>query len=290
VSVLVGADTKLLVQGMTGKEGTFHTLRNRAYGTDVVAGVTPGKGGQDVEGIPVFDTVAEAVDATGANTSMIFVGPRFAAEAILEAVDAGLGLIACITEGIAARDMAEVHAYLGGTGTTLVGPNCPGMISPGLANVGIIPGEVCAPGRVGFVSRSGTLVYQIVYELTSRGIGQSTCIGMGGDPVHGIGFVESLALFEGDPETDLMIMTGEIGGDDEERAASYIAEHITKPVVAYIAGFEAPVGKRMGHAGAIVTGSSGTAVAKAEALEAAGVQVARTPSEVARLVADRFAG
>ena len=290
MSVLVGADTKLLVQGMTGKEGTFHTLRNRAYGTDVVAGVTPGKGGQDVEGIPVFDTVAETVDATGANTSMIFVGPRFAAEAILEAADAGIGLVACITEGIAARDMAEVHAYLVGTATTLVGPNCPGVISPGLANVGIIPGEVCAPGRVGFVSRSGTLVYQIVYELTSRGIGQSTCIGMGGDPVHGIGFIESLALFEGDPDTDLMIMTGEIGGDDEERAASYIAERVAKPVVAYIAGFEAPVGKRMGHAGAIVTGSSGTAAAKAEALEAVGVQVARTPSQVARLVADRLAG
>jgi succinyl-CoA synthetase alpha subunit len=290
VSVLVGADTRLLVQGMTGKEGTFHTLRNRAYGTNVVAGVTPGKGGQDVEGIPVFDTVAEAVEATGANTSMIFVGPRFAAEAILEAADAGIGLVACITEGIAARDMAEVHAYLTGTATTLVGPNCPGVISPGSANVGIIPGEVCAPGRVGFVSRSGTLVYQIVYELTSEGIGQSTCIGMGGDPVHGIGFIESLALFEGDPGTDLMIMTGEIGGDDEERAASYIGEHVAKPVVAYIAGFEAPVGKRMGHAGAIVTGSAGTAAAKAEALEAVGVQVARTPSEVARLVADRLAG
>ena len=290
MSVLVGADTKLLVQGMTGKEGMFHTLRNRAYGTDVVAGVTPGKGGQDVEGIPVFDTVAEAVDATGANTSMIFVGPRFAAEAILEAADAGIGLVACITEGIAARDMAEVHAYLKGTATALVGPNCPGVISPGLANVGIIPGEVCAPGRVGFVSRSGTLVYQIVYELTSRGIGQSTCIGMGGDPVHGIGFIESLALFERDQDTDLMIMTGEIGGDDEERAASVIAERVTKPVVAYIAGFEAPVGKRMGHAGAIVTGSSGTAAAKAEALEAVGVQVARTPSQVARLVADRLAG
>ena len=290
MSVLVDADTKLLVQGMTGKEGTFHTLRNRAYGTDVVAGVTPGKGGQDIEGIPVFDTVAEAVDATGANTSMIFVGPRFAAEAILESADAGIGLVACITEGIAARDMAEVHAYLEGTATTLVGPNCPGVISPGLANVGIIPGEVCVPGRVGFVSRSGTLVYQIVYELTSRGIGQSTCIGMGGDPVHGIGFIESLALFEGDPDTDLMIMTGEIGGDDEERAASFIAERVAKPVVAYVAGFEAPVGKRMGHAGAIVTGSSGTAAAKAEALEAVGVQVARTPSQVARLVADRLAG
>jgi succinyl-CoA synthetase alpha subunit len=290
VSVLVGPDTRLLVQGITGKEGTFHTLRNRAYGTNVVAGVTPGKGGQDVEGIPVFDTVAEAVAATGANTSMIFVGPRFAAEAILEAADGGLGVVACITEGIPTRDMAEVHAYLRGTPTALVGPNCPGVISPGVANVGIIPGEVCAPGRVGFVSRSGTLVYQIVYELTSVGIGQSTCIGMGGDPVHGIGFIESLALFEADPDTDLMIMTGEIGGDDEERAAAYIAEHVTKPVVAYIAGFEAPPGKRMGHAGAIVTGSSGTAAAKAEALEAAGVRVARTPSQVATLVADRLGG
>ena len=288
MSVLVGAETKLLVQGITGSEGTFHTLRDRAYGTNVVAGVTPGKGGQDVEGIPVFDTVAEAVRATGANTSMIFVGPRFAAEAILEAADAALDLVVCITEGIPVRDMAEVHAYLKGTGTVLVGPNCPGVISPGRANVGIIPGEVCSPGRVGFVSRSGTLVYQIVHELTTIGIGQSTCIGMGGDPVHGIGFIESLALFEHDQETDLVILTGEIGGDDEERAAAYIADRVTKPVVAYIAGFEAPTGKRMGHAGAIVTGSSGTAAAKAEALEAAGVQVARTPSQVASLVAERL--
>jgi succinyl-CoA synthetase alpha subunit len=290
VSVLVGPDTKLVVQGITGKEGTFHTLRNRAYGTNVVAGVTPGKGGQDVEGIPVFDTVGEAVDATGANTSTIFVGPRFAADAILEAADAGIGVVACITEGIPTRDMAEVASHLRGRATTLVGPNCPGVITPGVANVGIIPGEVCTPGRVGFVSRSGTLVYQIVFELTSKGIGQSTCIGMGGDPVHGIGFIESLALFESDPDTDLMIMTGEIGGDDEERAAAYVSEHVTKPVVAYIAGFEAPPGKRMGHAGAIVTGSSGTAAAKAEALEAAGVQVARTPSQVAELVADRLGG
>jgi succinyl-CoA synthetase alpha subunit len=232
--------------------------------------------------------VAEAVAATGANTSMIFVGPRFAADAILEATEAGIGLVACITEGIPVRDMAEVHAFLKGSETTLVGPNCPGVISPGAANVGIIPGEVCSPGRVGFVSRSGTLVYQIVYELTSAGIGQSTCIGMGGDPVHGIGFIEALALFEADPGTDLMIMTGEIGGDDEERAAAYVAEHVTKPVVAYIAGFEAPPGKRMGHAGAIVTGSSGTAAAKAEALEGVGVEVARTPSQVATLVADRL--
>jgi succinyl-CoA synthetase alpha subunit len=288
VSVLVGADTRLVVQGVTGREGTFHTLRNRAYGTHVVAGVTPGKGGSDVEGIPVFDTVADAVATTGANTSMVFVPPRFAAEAILEAADGGVGVVVCITEGIPVRDMAEVHAYLRGNGTTLVGPNCPGVISPGLANVGIIPGEVCSPGRVGLVSRSGTLVYQIVHELTSAGVGQSTCIGMGGDPVHGIGFTESLALFEADPDTDLVIMTGEIGGDDEERAAAYVANHVTKPVVAYIAGFEAPPGKRMGHAGAIVTGSQGTAAAKAEALEAAGVQVGRTPSRVARIVSERL--
>jgi succinyl-CoA synthetase alpha subunit len=228
--------------------------------------------------------VVDAVRETAANTSMIFVPPRFAAESILEAADAGIDLVVCITEGIPVRDMALVHSYLKGTATKLVGPNCPGVISPGASNVGIIPPEVCAPGRVAFVSRSGTLVYQIVHELTQRGIGQSTCIGMGGDPVHGIGFIESLAMFEGDADTDLIIMTGEIGGDDEERAAAYIAERVTKPVVAYIAGFEAPPGKRMGHAGAIVTGSQGTAAAKAEALEASGVRVARTPSQVADLV------
>jgi len=288
MSVLVGADTRLVVQGITGSEGRFHTLRDRAYGTQVVAGVTPGKAGQDVEGIPVFDTVADAVRATGANTSMIFVPPRFAAEAILEAADAEIGLVVCITEGIPVKDMAQVHSYLRGTATALVGPNCPGVITPGVANVGIIPGEVCSPGRVGFVSRSGTLVYQIVHELTSKGIGQSTCIGMGGDPVHGIGFIEALRLFEDDPDTDLMIMTGEIGGDDEERAAGFIDEHVRKPVVAYIAGFEAPPGKRMGHAGAIVTGSKGTAAAKSEALEAVGVTVGRTPSQVARIVAERL--
>ena len=290
MSVLVGADTKLVVQGITGSEGTFHTLRNRAYGTDVVAGVTPGKAGQDVESIPVFDTVADAVRETGANTSMIFVPPRFAAEAILEAADAGVSIVVCITEGIPVRDMATAHAYLAGTSTTLIGPNCPGVITPGVSNVGIIPGEVCVPGRVGFVSRSGTLVYQIVHELSTAGIGQSTCIGMGGDPVHGVGFIEALSLFEADPDTDLMIMTGEIGGDDEERAAAHIAANVAKPVVAYIAGFEAPPGKRMGHAGAIVTGSQGTAAAKAEALEAVGVTVARTPSQVAKIVAERLSG
>ena len=284
MAVLVDAGTKVVVAGITGSEGTFHSLRNRAYGTDVVAGVTPGKGGQDVEGIPVFDTVEDAVEATGANTSLIFVPARFAAEAIYEAADAGLGLVVCITEGIPVRDMAQVGAYLGGTDTVLVGPNCPGVISPGSANVGIIPGEICAPGRVGLVSRSGTLTYQIVHELTQRGIGQSTCVGMGGDPVHGLGFIGSLERFEADDETDLVVMIGEIGGDDEERAATFIAERMSKPVVSYIAGFTAPPGKRMGHAGAIITGSSGTAVAKAEALEAAGVRVGRTPTEVAELV------
>jgi succinyl-CoA synthetase alpha subunit len=284
MSILVGSDTTVVVQGITGKEGTFHTLRNRAYGTRIVAGVTPGKAGQDVEGIPVFDTVVDAVRETGANTSMIFVPPRGAAEAILESADAGISLVVCITEGIPVKDMAYVHSYLSGRDTTLIGPNCPGVISPGKANVGIIPPEVCLPGRVGFISRSGTLVYQIVYELTQRGIGQSTCVGMGGDPVHGIGFIDALSAFEGDPDSDLTIMTGEIGGDDEERAAANIAAHVSKPVVAYIAGFEAPPGKRMGHAGAIVTGTQGTAAAKSEALEASGVRVARTPSQVAELV------
>jgi len=287
MAILVNAGTKVVVAGITGSEGTFHSLRNRAYGTQVVAGVTPGKGGQDVEGIPVFDTVEDAVEATGANTSLIFVPARFAAEAIYEAADAGLHLVVCITEGIPVRDMAQVGAYLRGTDTVLVGPNCPGVISPGSANVGIIPGEICAPGRVGLVSRSGTLTYQIVHELTQRGVGQSTCVGMGGDPVHGLGFIGSLERFEADDGTDLVVMIGEIGGDDEERAAAFIAERMSKPVVSYIAGFTAPPGKRMGHAGAIITGSSGTAVAKAEALEAAGVQVGRTPTEVAELV--RFA-
>jgi succinyl-CoA synthetase alpha subunit len=284
MAILIDERTKVVVAGLTGSEGTFHSLRNRAYGTNVVAGVTPGKGGRDVEGIPVFDTVDDAVEATGANTSLIFVPARFAAEAIYEAADAEVDLIVCITEGIPVRDMAQVGAYLRGRSAALVGPNCPGVISPGRCNVGIIPGEICAPGRVGLVSRSGTLTYQIVYELTQRGIGQSTCVGMGGDPVHGLGFIESLERFEADDDTDLVVMIGEIGGDDEERAATFIDDWIGKPVVGYIAGFTAPPGKRMGHAGAIITGSSGTAQAKADALEAAGVRVGRTPAEVAELV------
>ena len=284
MAILVDEDTKVVVGGITGSEGTFHALRNRSYGTQVVAGVTPGKGGQNVEGIPVFDTVADAVEATGANTSLVFVPARFASEATYEAADASVGLIVCITEGIPVRDMAQVVVSLRGTGAALVGPNCPGVISPGRSNVGIIPGEICTPGRVGLVSRSGTLTYQIVHELTQRGIGQSTCVGMGGDPVHGIGFIGSLERFEADPDTDLVVMIGEIGGDDEERAAEYVRDRMSKPVVAYIAGFTAPPGKRMGHAGAIITGSSGTAQGKAEALETAGVKVGRTPTEVAELV------
>jgi succinyl-CoA synthetase alpha subunit len=284
MAILVDDATRVVVQGLTGREGTFHGLRNRAYGTKVVAGVTPGKSGHDVEGIPVFDTVAEAVAETGANTSLIFVPPRFATEAIYEAADSDLRLIVCITEGIPVRDMAQVAGYLRGKPSTLVGPNCPGVISPGKSNVGIIPGEICMAGPVGLVSRSGTLTYQIVHELTQRGVGQSTCVGMGGDPVHGIGFIGCLERFENDPQTGLVVLIGEIGGDDEERAAEFIAERMRKPVVGYIAGFTAPPGKRMGHAGAIVTGSSGTAQAKAEALEAAGVKVGRTPTEVAELV------
>jgi succinyl-CoA synthetase alpha subunit len=282
MAILIDEATRLVVQGITGKEGAFHALRNRSYGTQVVAGVTPGKGGESVDGIPVFDTVAEAAEATGANTSLVFVPARFAGDAILEA--SLLPLIVCVTEGIPVQDMARVVNYLGRDGApVLIGPNCPGLISPGKANVGIIPGEICLPGPVGLISRSGTLTYQIVHELTQRGIGQSTCVGIGGDPVHGIGFVEALARFQRDPQTEAIVVIGEIGGDDEERAAQFVSEHLTKPVVAYVAGFSAPPGKRMGHAGAIITGSSGTAQAKAEAFEAVGVRVGRNPAEVAEL-------
>jgi succinyl-CoA synthetase alpha subunit len=284
MATLIDESTRLVVQGLTGEQGRFHSLRNRSAGTNVVAGVTPGKGGTDVEGIPVFDSVLEAVAATQANASVIYVPARFAADAILEAADADVALVVAITEGIPVADMGRVAAYLDRRDTVLIGPNCPGLISPGKANVGIIPHEIALPGRVALVSRSGTLTYQIVNELTLRGIGQSTCIGMGGDPVHGIGFIDALARFEADAETDLAIAIGEIGGDDEEKAAAYIGEHMTKPVVAYVAGFTAPPGKRMGHAGAIITGSSGTAAAKAEAFEAVGVKVGRTPTEVVELV------
>src|SRR5438094_2653729 len=285
MAILVGETTRLVVQGITGKEGTFHTLRNRAYGTQVVAGVTPGKGGESVEGIPVFDTVAEAAAKTEPNTALVFVPPRFAADAIYEAAEAGMGCVVCVTEGIPVQDMTRVVSYLEGKDVILIGPNCPGVISPGKANVGIIPGEICMPGGVGLVSRSGTLTYQIVHEPSQRGIGQSTCVGMGGDPVHGVGFIEALTWFQDDPETEAVVVVGEIGGNDEERAAAHISEHVTKPVVAYVAGFAAPPGKRMGHAGAIITGSSGTAQAKADAFRAVGVQVGQNPTEVAELMA-----
>ena len=283
MSILVDENTRVVVQGLTGEQGKFHALRNRSYGTQVVAGVTPGKGGQDVEGIPVFDTVMEAQLATQANTSLIFVPAPFAADAICEAVDASVELVVCITEGIPVHDMARVAAYLRGNSSVLIGPNCPGLISPGKANVGIIPYEICREGSVGLVSRSGTLTYQIMYELTQRDLGQSTCVGIGGDPVHGLGFIDALERFEADTATDLVVLIGEIGGDDEERAARFIADEMSKPVVAYVAGFTAPPGKRMGHAGAIITGSRGTAQAKAEAFEAVGVKVGRTPTEVAEL-------
>lgn len=281
MTVYLDRDTRVVVQGITGKEGSFHALRNKSYGTQVIAGVTPGKAGQSVDGVPVFDTVVEAVQETGANASLIFVPARFAADAVFEAADAGVHLIVCITEGIPVADMARVYNYLRGKDQVLIGPNCPGLISPGKANLGIIPDAICVEGPVGLVSRSGTLTYQIMHELTQGGIGQSTCIGIGGDPIIGTGFVEVLERFEADPETRVAILVGEIGGDDEERAAQYISEHMTKPVVAYVAGFTAPPGKRMGHAGAIITGSRGTAQAKAEAFEAARVRVGRNPTEVA---------
>jgi succinyl-CoA synthetase alpha subunit len=286
VSILVGEDTRLVVSGLTGREGSFHGLNNRRYGTQLVAGVTPGKGGQDVEGVPVFDTVHEAVAQTGANTSMIFVPPRFAADAILEAADAGVGLIVCITEGIPAHDMLRVYAHLKRGQARLIGPNCPGVLSPGKANVGIIPAHFFSQGGVGLVSRSGTLTYQIGNELAQRGFGNSTIVGIGGDPVVGSSFIDIVSLFEADHQTELIVMCGEIGGDEEERTAEYIAENVSKPVVGYIAGFTAPPGKTMGHAGAIVSGSSGTAQAKAEALEAKGVRVGRNPTQVAEIAAE----
>jgi succinyl-CoA synthetase alpha subunit len=290
VAILVDTDTRLVVQGLTGSEGRFHGLRNRSHGTQVVAGVTPGKGGQDVEGIPVFDTVAAAVAETGANTSMIFVPAPFAADAMYEAIDAGIATIVCITEGVPAHEMLRLHAYVRARGVTLVGPNCPGALSPGKANVGIIPAEIFREGTVGLVSRSGTLTYQIGHELTQLGLGNSTIVGIGGDPVVGSSFVEILARFESDRQTEQVVMVGEIGGDEEEKAATFIESEMTKPVVAYIAGFTAPPGKTMGHAGAIISGSSGTAQAKKEALEARGIRVGTTPTESAEIVAELVRG
>jgi succinyl-CoA synthetase alpha subunit len=283
MSILVDENTRLCVSGITGREGTFHSLRNRDYGTQVVGGVTPGKGGQDVDGVPVFDTFHQAVADTQANTAMIFVPPRFAADSILEAADAGIELIVAITEGIPAHDELRVFNSLKGGHARLVGPNCPGILSPGKANVGIIPAAFFKQGNVGVVSRSGTLTYQIGNVIAQQGFGNSTIVGIGGDPVPGTDFIDVLGMFQEDPETELIVMCGEIGGDAEERAADFISEHVTKPVVAYIAGFTAPPGKTMGHAGAIVSGSRGTARAKAEALEERGVRVGRTPTQVAEL-------
>jgi len=287
MSVLVDKGTRLVVTGLTGRGGTFHALNNRTYGTNVVAGVTPGKGGVDVEAIPVFNTVAEAVDETEANTSLIFVPARFAVDAIYEAVDAGIETVICITEHIPAHDMLRVYTYVRGLGVTLVGPNCPGVLSPGKANVGIIPAEIFTEGNVGLVSRSGTLTYQIGHELTQLGLGNSTIVGIGGDPVVGSSFIDVLEKFEADSETEYVVLVGEIGGNEEEKAAAFIADRMTKPVLAYIAGFSAPPGTTMGHAGAIISGTSGTADAKKEALEAVGIAVGTTPTEVAQLVAER---
>ena len=290
MAILVDTDTRLVVQGLTGREGRFHALRNRAYGTNVVAGVTPGKADQDVEGIPVFNTVADAVAETGANTSLIFVPARFAVDALYEATDAGIATVVLITENIPVLDMTKAWNYVRAKGVALIGPNCPGVISPGKANVGIIPGEITHTGPVGLVSRSGTLTYQVMYEMAEAGVGQTTAVGIGGDPVVGSNFIDILTRFESDPETQAVVMIGEIGGDEEEQAARFVTERMSKPVVAYIAGFEAPPGKRMGHAGAIISGSSGTAQAKADALEAAGVRVGRNPTETAELAVKTVKG
>jgi succinyl-CoA synthetase alpha subunit len=285
VSILIDGSTRLVVQGITGRDGSFHTTQTIEYGTRVVAGVTPGKGGQTfAPGVPVFDTVADAVQATAANTSVIYVPAAFAASAVLEAADAGIGLIVAITEGIPANDMLLACAYVKDRGARLVGPNCPGAITPGVCKVGILPGQICRPGNVGVVSRSGTLTYEVVYQLTGAGIGQSTCVGIGGDPIVGTGFIDCLRAFEADPETRAVVLIGEIGGGDEQLAAEFVAAEMSTPVVGFIAGQTAPPGRRMGHAGAIVSGSEGTAREKVEAFERAGIGVARRPSDIVGLV------
>ncbi len=289
MSIFIGSDTRLVVQGITGRDGSFHAKQMLEYGTQVVAGVTPGKGGQAFEGrVPVFDTVAEAVRATGANASVIYVPPMLAAGAIYEAADAGIPFIACITEGIPVLDMTKVMPYLQERGARLLGPNCPGLISPGRSKVGIIPGNICAPGRIGLVSRSGTLTYEVVNQLTRNGLGQSTCVGIGGDPIIGTNFIDCLAAFQADPETDAIVMIGEIGGTDEQKAAAWVKANVTKPVVGFIAGQTAPPGRRMGHAGAIISGSSGTAAEKMAAFEAAGIAVMKRPAEVVGLLRARL--
>jgi succinyl-CoA synthetase alpha subunit len=288
MAIFITSESKILVQGMTGAEGTKHTRRMVASGTNVVAGVTPGKGGQEVDGIPVFNNVGEAMAATGADVSVVFVPPKFAKAAVIEAIDAQIPLCVVITEGIPVHDTAVFFQYSQNSGKTrLIGPNCPGLISPGLSNAGIIPGDITQKGRIGLVSKSGTLTYQMMFEL--RDLGFSSCVGIGGDPIIGTTHIDCLAAFEADSETDVIVMIGEIGGDAEERAAAFIKDHVTKPVIGYVAGFTAPEGKTMGHAGAIVSGSSGTAAAKKDALESVGVRVGKTPSEAARLVREVLA-
>ena len=289
MSIFVDKDTKLLVQGITGRDGSFHTKQMMEYGTNVVGGVTPGKGGQQFEGkVPIFDTVADAVAATGANTSVIYVPPPFAADAMMEAAEAGIALIVCITEGVPVLDMTRVYPFVKEKGARLLGPNCPGLITPGVSKVGIIPGRICAAGPVGVVSRSGTLTYEIVYQLTRAGIGQSTCVGIGGDPINGTSFIDCLAAFEKDPATKAVAMMGEIGGTDEQDAACFVKEHMKKPVVGFIAGQTAPPGRRMGHAGAIISGSAGTAAEKLEAFQAAGMGVAKRPIDFVQLIRERL--
>ncbi|MDP9472522.1 MAG: succinate--CoA ligase subunit alpha [Chloroflexota bacterium] len=290
MSILIDRETRLLVQGITGREGSFHTTQMIEYGTNVVAGVTPGGRGKTVAGVPVFDTVADAVGETGANASIIYVPARFAPDAVYEAVDAGIPFVVCITEGIPVSDMVPVAAYVKAKGARLLGPNCPGLITPGEAKVGIMPGSIHTPGPVGLVSRSGTLTYEVVDALTRAGLGQSTAVGIGGDPVIGTSFVDALCLFQDDPKTEAIVVIGEIGGSDEEDAARFIAEHVTKPVAGFIAGRTAPPGKRMGHAGAIISGGTGTAAEKIAALEGAGVRVAESPSQVPGLLREAMAG
>ena len=289
MSILVNENTRVVVQGITGRDGSFHTRQMVDYGTNVVAGVTPGKGGQDLDGIPVYDTLDEAAGATGANTSIIYVRPAFAADAIHEAIDAEMELVICITEGIPTLDMARVYAVLQQSSVRLLGPNCPGAITPGVTKVGIMPGHIHRPGHVGVVSRSGTLTYEIVHQLTSADIGQSTCLGIGGDPIIGTGFIDALEAFEADPQTHAVVMIGEIGGSDEERAAEFVQENMGKPVVGFIAGRTAPPGKRMGHAGAIISGGTGGAEEKVNALNAAGIPVADRSADVVDLIRSALA-